>query len=202
MALENLASVTWPDEPDGALAMLGESIRLTEAGASGVPYGYALSLRAQLQAGTGRPGPAVADLRHAIRYSRDKGDWIMVATVVDRGMMVLTELRQLEAAAVAGVAVTMGAFSGLSILPGRERPDHGRVLERIHADLGDERYTALVASTSVAFTTTTSPKCCSAGSTRSSVASKPATGRTLVLAIAKSSIAQPDWLTTCADMSS
>jgi predicted ATPase/class 3 adenylate cyclase len=146
VAFSHLASMTWTDEPDAALAMIEESIRLTEAGASGVGYGYALSLRAQLRARAGLPGPALADLRHAVGYSRDKGDWVMIATVVDRGMMVLTELGQLEVAAVAGIAVTTGALTDLSILPGPERPERHRTLEQLRADLGEEQFTALSTS--------------------------------------------------------
>jgi tetratricopeptide (TPR) repeat protein len=149
-ALWQLARETWSDEPDAGLAMVDESIRWTEAGASGVMYGYALSLRAQLRARAGLHGPAVADLRHAIGYSRDKGDWYMAATAVERGVLILTELGQLEAAALAGAAVTSGALTGLSVLPRRERPELDRTLERLRADLGDERYTAFADSASTA----------------------------------------------------
>jgi hypothetical protein len=113
-------------------------------------YGYALSLRAQLRARAGLNGPALADLRHAIGYSRDKGDWYMAATAVERGILILTQLGQLEAAALAGAAVTSGTLTGLSVLPRRERPELDRTLERLRADLGDERYTALADSTSTA----------------------------------------------------
>jgi predicted ATPase/DNA-binding SARP family transcriptional activator len=147
-ALCILGRRVWTDEPDAALAMLDESIQWTEAGASGVSYGYALSLRARLRAHAGLPRAALVDLGHAIAYSRDKGDWYMVATAVERGVIILTELGHLEAAAVASVLVTVGALTDLSIMLGRERPDLDRSQERLRADVGDERYTALLASTS------------------------------------------------------
>ena len=149
-ALWILATATWVDEPDAALAMLDESIGWTEAGASGVGYGYALSLRALLRARAGLTRSALGDLRHAIGYSRDKGDWYMVATAIDRGILILVELGQLDAAAFSAGAVTAGALTNLSILPQRERPELDRTFERLRNDLGDERHAALLASTSTA----------------------------------------------------
>jgi predicted ATPase/DNA-binding SARP family transcriptional activator len=137
-ALWTLAAATWTDEPDAAQALLDESISWTDAGASGVSYGYALSLRAQLRARAGRRGPALADLRRAIGYSRDKGDWYMAATAVERGSLILAELGEFEAAAIADVAVTTGPLAGLSILPRREQPDLARTLERTRAERSDE----------------------------------------------------------------
>jgi predicted ATPase/DNA-binding SARP family transcriptional activator len=145
-ALSTLAISTWREDADDAMAMVDESIRLTESGASGVNYGYARSLRAQLLASAGRPGPALTDLRHAIAYGRDKGDWYMVATAVDRGLFILTALGEVETGGLCAAAVTEGPLVGLSILPHSERPDRDRAIDWLHAELGDQRSTALVAS--------------------------------------------------------
>ena len=134
-----LASATWTDNPGTALALLEEAIRVTEAGGSHVFYGYALGLRAQLRASAGQHGPALADLRHAVAFSRDKGDLFQGATVVDRAIMILSELGHLELAAFAGVAITAGPFTNLSVMPLREIPERDRTLTRLRTDLGDEQ---------------------------------------------------------------
>ena len=70
----------------------------------------------------------------------------MGATVVDRAIIILSDLGHPEHAAFAGAAVTTGPFTNLSVLPLREIPERVQTLTRLRTDLGDEHYTAIVAS--------------------------------------------------------
>ena len=146
-ALSDMARAEWSDDPDAATRWLDESIALTTAGASGVSLGFALALRAELRARAGRHADAITDLRDAIRYSRDKGDWIMAATAVDRGVLVLESLNQPDLATFARRAITTGAFANLSVVPRWERRERYRTLGELHH--GDERHTAAEAAATV-----------------------------------------------------
>jgi hypothetical protein len=149
-ALSTLARVTWRGAPAAALEMVDESIRLTDEGASGVNLGYSLGIRALLEGRAGQLGPAVSDLRRAIRSSRDKGDWYMVATTIERVVLVLSDVGRLDGAALAAGAVTDGALGNLGILPKAERAEVERTVERLRAELGPARFAALAGQASMA----------------------------------------------------
>jgi hypothetical protein len=73
--------------------------------------------------------PAWPDARDAIGYSRDKGDWMMVATAIDLAVVACADLGQHELAALAASAVTNGPSPRLSALPRRQRADRHRALQ-------------------------------------------------------------------------
>ena len=141
-----LASATWTDNPGTAPALLEEAIRVTEAGGSHMFYGYALGLRAQLRASAGQHGPALADLRHAVAFSRDKGDLFQGATVVDRGNHHPQRTRPPRTRRRRRRRHHRRPVQNLSVMPLREIPERDRTLTRLRTDLGDEQYTAIVTS--------------------------------------------------------
>jgi predicted ATPase/class 3 adenylate cyclase len=139
-ALFNVAHAIWREDPAIARALLDESATLTQAGASGVVYGFVLGIRAQLRARAADIPGALEDLREAIAFSGDKGDRIMIDTSLDRGIVVLDAAGGLEAAAVVAGAVTAGRGAEFSSLPRHEISERRRTIERLRAELDPARY--------------------------------------------------------------
>jgi tetratricopeptide (TPR) repeat protein len=88
------------DEPSRAAAALEQSIAITRSGAGDAVYAPSLALAADLALGSGDAERAIALLDEALRYGRDNGNPATIATAVALGVIIMTDIGQLEVAAV------------------------------------------------------------------------------------------------------
>lgn len=102
-------------------------------------------MAAQLRANKGDTDGAVSALRQAITATHRVRERTGVATAFDRGIQVLASLGQCEMSAVLGGIVTKGVFAGIRAVPAHELPDRQRALEHLEAELGAQRYRAVIA---------------------------------------------------------
>ncbi len=150
-ALWTACLTTIRDRPDEALEFAEEAVSLILAGASGSVFGHVMAMRAELRARSGDAAGAGADLREALTYSRTKGDQVMLAVGLDRGILVFGHLGRPEAVAVLSGAVgPEGALGVLSTLPLAERGDRDALVQQertqsASVDLGPEAFDAAVA---------------------------------------------------------
>jgi predicted ATPase len=87
-------------DPARAAAALEKSIALTRNGAGDGVYAAALVFAAVLALGAGDVVRAIESLDEALRYGRDNGNQLTVATAVAFGVLMLTSLGEREVAAV------------------------------------------------------------------------------------------------------
>jgi len=130
---------------NAALAALDESIELTRRGASSVVLGFVLAHRAQLRARVGEARPALTDFREAAQVAVDKGDRLMLATVVDRGIDVFASLEHFEPAAVLASAVVHGPLAPLTTRPKPERGPRDDVVTKVRVHLGPTAFDSATA---------------------------------------------------------
>ena len=135
------------DDPDAALAALGESVALTRAGALDGAYGAALCQMALLHARRGEPRLAVEELLEAINYSHEVGDHTNFSNAVNRGSEIVGRLGHAELAAVF-TGIVAGHFLASSTtyqLFGRELEEHDSVDAQVRSALGVDAYEAATA---------------------------------------------------------
>ncbi len=132
---------TQHDRPDQALDLVEEGIALIRAGASSGVLGYMLEIRAQLRMEAGDAAGALADIREAIRFSRDKGDFLQLWAAFDHSINIFGQLRRSQP-----FAVITGAVDRRPVGPGRlSSKDRPRFVEEARAELGAAGYDAAMA---------------------------------------------------------
>jgi hypothetical protein len=87
-------------DPARAASALEQSIAMTRDGAGDGVYPYALMLAAFLASESGDAERAIALLDRALRYGRDSGNRVTVIEAVGFGTLIMTQLGQLELAAI------------------------------------------------------------------------------------------------------
>jgi hypothetical protein len=145
-ALWTASLTTVRDHLEQAFDLAEEAVSLIRAGASGAVLGHVLPIRAHLRARSGDGAGAVADLREAVLYSRDKGDTVMLVAGLEWGIVVFGALRRWQAVAVlAGAVNPRGPLGAVSTLPRAVRDDRAEFIERAQAELGQDAYGSAVA---------------------------------------------------------
>jgi predicted ATPase/class 3 adenylate cyclase len=107
-------------DPARAAAALEESIAWTRKGAGDGAYGASLVLAAVLASRLGNAERAVIMLDEALRHGRDSGTRVAIVSAVACGVLVMTELGEVELAAVlsgAGGALVNGVMRAMGYLP-------------------------------------------------------------------------------------
>jgi tetratricopeptide (TPR) repeat protein len=139
-----VALTSWRTAPDDALAALDECLGLGQSIQANW-RGRALALAAQLRAGMGDADGAISALRQAITQCHRSGERTGVATAIDRGIQVLASTGHHEMSAFLGGIMTEGVFANIHGVPVHELPDRQRVVKRLEAELGADRYAAAIA---------------------------------------------------------
>ena len=145
LGLYALASVSYRDDPDAALALLQESVALTEGGASDVVLGDAYELVASIYCRRSDANEALGALSSAVRQSDRIGTRVSAIGALTIGVEVFATTGHVELAAVLNGIITDGPFASLvGHQGGRERDEREHLLAEVRNTLDDETYETAV----------------------------------------------------------
>jgi predicted ATPase/class 3 adenylate cyclase len=138
-----IGSAHIPHDPTRDFAALERSIAITRNGAGDGVYPFALMLAALFASGAGDIETAIALLDEALRHGRDSGNQNTVAVAVALGVIVMTDLGQLEVAAVLSGA---GGDLAVSVLwTPHHVSQYEDVIARLRVELGSPAFDAAFA---------------------------------------------------------
>ena len=136
---------TWRADPAAAAEVLDECIALMRDGAAGVTYGHILATRSVISAIAGERSAALHQLRDALRFSHDKGDFPMLSVVFGYGLQVLETLDADEDATFFAGCARSPLMSMVSNLPLEESANRDRAVETLRERTGAVGFDAAVA---------------------------------------------------------
>jgi predicted ATPase len=127
-----------PHDPTRDFAALEQSVAITRNGAGDGVYPFALMLAAVFASGSGDIETAIAMLDEALRHGRDSGNQNTVAVAVALGVIAMTNIGQLEVAAVLSGA---GGDLAVSVLwTPQHVSQYEDVVARLRVELGSAAF--------------------------------------------------------------